>query len=103
MKKIILTLIFGAIASIGHSQIYFRETINNEKVSSYHISDIGMLRIKYKLPTAFGYTKTVTENGDKVYETLTIFYKLNGEVMEKRVISKCYMISKPLENVESDN
>jgi hypothetical protein len=103
MKKIILTLIFGAFASIGYSQIYFRETINNEKVSSYHISDIEMLRRKYKLPTAFGYTKTVTENEDKVYETLTIFYKLNGEVMEKRVISKCYIVSKPIQNTEANN
>ncbi len=103
MKKIILALVFAIFASIGYSQVYFRETLYSPKVSVSHISDIGMLRIKYKLPTAFGYTKTVTENGDKVYETLTIFYKLNGEVMEKRVISKCYMISKPLENVESDN
>ena len=103
MKKIILTLIFGALASIGHSQIYFRETIHNEKVSSYHISDIEMLRRKYKLPTAFGYTKTVTENEDKVYETLIIFYKLNGEVLEKIVISKCYIVSKSLQNTESEN
>jgi len=94
MKKLILSVLLVVGSIVAFSQIYYRETINDPTTSSRYALELEIIKAKYKIPTAFGYTKTVTLNhdGEGMNETIIVFYKSKTGETEEKVVCMNYII-----------
>ena len=94
MKKLILSVLLLVGSIVAFSQVYYRETINDPSTSSRYLFDLERIKIKYNLPTAFGYTKTVTldPNGEGMNETIIVFYKSKTGETEEKIVAMSYIM-----------
>jgi hypothetical protein len=94
MKKLVLSVLLLVGSIVAFSQVYYRETIDDPTASSRYALELEIIRAKYKVPTAFGYTKTVTLNpdGKGMNETIIVFYKSKTGEVEEKVVCMNYII-----------
>lgn len=82
MKHTLLWVLFCFTTSISFSQF-------KKETSSHYKTEIDRIREVYKVPTAFGYIKSITEVNGEIREDLRIFYKTqSGEVDDRALYSR---------------
>ena len=86
MKKGTLLVLTILISLCSFSQIFRSDEYNNTLVNQYG-NELAALKKKYNLPTAFGFSKSVTNRDGSLNETIIVWYKTPTGETEDAIVS----------------
>jgi hypothetical protein len=86
MKAVKLLVILLLTSLCSFSQIYRADVYDNNLVNQYG-SELQALKKKYHLPTAFGFSKSITNRDGSLYETIIVWYRTEAGETEDKIVS----------------
>jgi hypothetical protein len=86
MKNSVLLILFIFLYLFGNSQIVRADMVDNTLVNQYG-NELQALKKKYNLPTAFGFSKSITNRDGQLNETIIVWYKTETGETEDKIVS----------------
>jgi hypothetical protein len=86
MKTIKLLVALLLLSFTSFSQIYRADVYDNTLVNQYG-NELAALKKKYNIPTAFGFSKSITNRDGSLNETIIVWYRTETGETEDKIVS----------------
>lgn len=87
MKHLILIIsILFLGAKSTNAQLFRSDVVDNTLVNQYS-AELLALKKKYSLPTAFGFSKSITNRDGSMHETIVVWYRTETGEVEDKIVS----------------
>jgi len=87
MKTINLLIILLLTSLLSFSQIMNRVDVTDNTLVNQYGNELQFLKKKYNLPTAFGFSKSITNRDGQLNETIIVWYRTETGETEDKIVS----------------